>query len=147
MKAKQFRRALEVLEKFPERQRKLEAVCLEGMGELARAAAAYQEAGDLESALSCYRSIPDFPKTLALIRAMEAGHPAAPSLEWIARLQQTIAERPDNFTRVMKPAEKKLLETLLEQALGTRRHKPEGAQRPAPRKKPALRRMPRRSPQ
>jgi hypothetical protein len=121
MKSKRHGEALNVLQKLPERQPKLEATCLEALGEHARAAVVWREAGDLASAMDCYRAVGDFEATLELIRQIGPAHPAAASLEWVSRLKQVIAERPDNFTRVMKPSEKKLLERMLEDALGTKR--------------------------
>ena len=60
-------------------------------------------------------------------------HPAAESLEWIARLRALVAERPEKFPKVVTMAEKKLLEDLLERSLGVARRKP------APRKPPVKR--------
>ena len=62
----------------------------------------------------CYRAIPDFDSAVALIREIGSSHPAADSLEWVARMQQLVAERPANFNRAMKPSEKRLLEKILE---------------------------------
>jgi len=50
-------------------------------------------------------------------------HPATESLRWISRLQRLVAERPEKFTKMVTPAEKKLLEELLEKALGVNRRK------------------------
>jgi hypothetical protein len=74
-------------------------------------------------ALHCYRSIPDFEAALKLVGEM-GDHPAADSLRWIAELQQLVSRRPDKFTKVMTPAEKKLLEEILERSLGVARRKP-----------------------
>lgn len=137
LKARSYGEALEVISEFPTPQPRQQAVCYEGLGDFAKAAESYRAAGDLESALNCYRAVPDFPATLALIRELGKNHPAAPSLEWLERIQAVIAERPDNFTRVMKPSEKKLLESLLEQALGATRRKPAAAKKTAPAKKAA----------
>jgi hypothetical protein len=54
----------------------------------------------------------------------DAQHPAAESYEWLEKLRAVIGERPQNFNRVMQEQEKKLLEQLLEQALGVARKKP-----------------------
>jgi hypothetical protein len=51
-------------------------------------------------------------------------HPAAESLLWISRLQQLVAERPEKFTKVVTTAEKKVLQELLERALGVSRRRP-----------------------
>jgi len=73
--------------------------------------------------LSCYRSIPDLEAALKLVSQV-ADHPAAESLQWISRLQQLVAERPEKFTKVVTTAEKKALEELLERSLGVARKKP-----------------------
>jgi hypothetical protein len=39
-------------------------------------------------------------------------------------LQQLVAERPDKFTKIVTPAEKKLLQDVLERGLGVSRRKP-----------------------
>jgi hypothetical protein len=134
MKNKNHRQALEVLQKLPDRQPKLEATCLEALGDHVRAAVVWREAGYLAEALDCYRVTANFDAALELIRQIGPDHPAAASLEWVARLKQVIAERPANFTRAMKPPEKKLLEQLLEEALGTKRAKPAARKTPTPRK-------------
>ena len=46
------------------------------------------------------------------------------SLEWLSELDALLARRPDNFNRTMTPPEKKLLESMLERALGVQRKKP-----------------------
>jgi hypothetical protein len=147
MQDKRFAEALNVLQSIEARQPRMEALCYEGMGEFRRAAECYRSIDDLKEALRCYRSIPDLQAALAAVREIGA-HPAAESLEWIARLEKVIAERPDKFNRVILPAEKKLLESLLEQSLGVTRKKPAAkkaatkkaatkkavAKKPAPRK-------------
>jgi hypothetical protein len=122
IKDKQYAAALAELRTLPERQPKLEAVCLEGIGDLRSAARCYLEAGDLKEALLCYRSIPDLNEALKLLGQM-GDHPAAESLEWIAKVQGLVAERPQNFTKTVTAAEKKLLQELLEKALGVSRPK------------------------
>jgi len=64
-------------------------------------------------------------------------HPAAASLEWMSRLQQFVAERPEKFTKVVTAAEKKFLEEVLERALGVSRRKPAArkANKPSPPRK------------
>jgi hypothetical protein len=44
-------------------------------------------------------------------------------LQWIAKVQRLVAERPQNFTKTVTAAEKKLLQELLEKALGVSRPK------------------------
>lgn len=135
MKDGRHAEALAVLQSSPERNPRLEAVCLEGMGDYVAAAANYRSVGDLKEALRCYRLAPDFDAALALVREI-GDHPAAESLEWVARLRAVIAERPEKFNRTMLPSEKKLLQDLLEQSLGVARRTP-AARKPAARRAPA----------
>jgi hypothetical protein len=123
IKDKQFGQALSMLESIQPRQPRLEAACHEGLRDFRRAAECFRAFGDLKEALRCYRSIPDFETTLALVREI-GEHPAAESLEWIARLEKLVSERPEKFNRVILPAETKLLESLLERSLGVARKKP-----------------------
>jgi hypothetical protein len=123
IKDKQFGEALAALRALPQRQPKLEAACLEGLHDFRGAAEAHVAAGNMKEALQCYRSIPDLDAALKLVAEI-ADHPAAESLRWVARLQQVIAERPEKFTKVMTVPEKKLLEDMLERALGVTRKKP-----------------------
>lgn len=123
LKEKQFAEALAIVRALPEPQPKLEAVCHEGLKDFRTAAECHRAAGNLKEALNCYRSIPDLDAALALLREI-GSHPASESLEWIARLQKLVAERPEKFTKVVTPAEKKLLEDLLERSLGVARRKP-----------------------
>ena len=123
IKDKRFREALAALQALSERQAKLEAVCYEGLGDFRAAGECYRTAGDLSQALNCYRLVPDLEMALTLVREM-GQHPAAQSLEWIAKLQALVAERPDKFLKVVTPAEKKILEQLLERSLGVTRRKP-----------------------
>ncbi|HEY6339873.1 MAG TPA: hypothetical protein VIY49_00145 [Bryobacteraceae bacterium] len=115
--------ALSILESLPGANQKLMAECYEQTGQFAKAAEIYLEQGESEKALKCYRSAPDFASALNLVRQME-NHAAKPSLEWLAELEAVLARRPDNFSRVMTPPEKKLLESLLERGLGVQRKKP-----------------------
>jgi hypothetical protein len=79
-------------------------------------------AGNLKEALTCYRSVPDLELALKLVD--EVGeYSAAESLRWIAKLQKLVAERPEKFTKMVTQAERKLLEELLEKALGVSRRK------------------------
>jgi len=123
IKDKQYATALGELRTQPERQPKLEALCLQGMGDLRGAAQCHVEDGNLKEAFLCYRAIPDLDEALKLVGEM-GEHPAAESLQWIAKVQRLVAERPENFTKTVTAAEKKLLQELLEKALGVSRPKP-----------------------
>jgi hypothetical protein len=138
IKDKQFASALAALRALQVRQPKLEAVCHEGMGDFRSAAECHLTVGNLKEALNCYRSIPDLETALKLVAEI-GEHPAAESLQWISRLQQLMAERPEKFARVVTAAEKKLLEELLERGLGVSRRKPAQAKR-AKNKTPARKR-------
>jgi hypothetical protein len=131
MKNRRHTHALTILERLPEAKPKLVAECYEETGQFAKAAAIYLELEDRDKALKCYRSIPDFAGALDLVRQMEAGHAARGSLEWLSELDAVLARRPDNFNRVITSPEKKLLEGMLERALGVQRKKP-AAKKPAP---------------
>jgi hypothetical protein len=137
MQDKHFAEALKLLQTAEPKQPRLEAVCHEGLGDLRVAAECYRSMGDLKEALRCYRSIPDLHAALETVREI-GNHPAAESLEWIGRLQKVIAERPDKFNRAILPAEKKVLESLLEQSLGVTRKRPSvkkaAAKKAAPKK-------------
>ncbi|MBV9679186.1 MAG: hypothetical protein JO185_22815 [Acidobacteriaceae bacterium] len=130
MKDKQFSPALALLRTLPDHQPKLEAICYEGLGDFRNAAECHLLGGNLKEALQCYRSVPDLESALKLVGRI-GEHPAAESLEWVSKLQQLVAERPDKFTKVILPSEKKILQDLLERALGVNRRKP------VPRKKAA----------
>jgi hypothetical protein len=123
MQDKHFAEALKLLQSLEPKQPRLEALCHEGLGDFRLAAECYRSMGEMKEALRCYRSIPDLHAALETVREI-GNHPAAESLEWIARLEKVIAERPDKFNRAILPAEKKLLESLLEQSLGVTRKKP-----------------------
>jgi hypothetical protein len=123
LKERQFAVALEILRGLAERQPKLEAACHEGLGDFRRAAECHMATGNRKDALACYRSIPDLDGALKLID--ETGdHPAAESLRWISELRTLAMKRPDKFAKVVMPAEKKLLEEILERSLGVTRRKP-----------------------
>jgi tetratricopeptide (TPR) repeat protein len=139
IKEKYFDEALRVLAKLTRREPKLEALCNEGLGNLRGAAESFKQAGDLKNALRCYRAIPDFAAALEIARGLP-NHPAAPSLEWLARLQSVVGERPEKFTRTVTDAEKKILEEMLEQALGVKRRRP--APKPARRSRAKAERPP-----
>ena len=139
IKVKQFTPALAALRASPERQPGLEAVCHEGMGDFRSAAECHLMVGNLKEALNCYRSIPDMETALKLVAEI-GEHPAAESLQWISRLQQLVAERPEKFTKVVTTAEKKVLQELLERALGVSRRKP-AQPKPARNKVPVARKQ------
>jgi hypothetical protein len=122
MRQKHFAAALEILLPMKDADPLLIAECREGLGELAEAAADYLRAGKTAEALRCYRLIPDFEKSLALLERVK-DHPARESLKWLRRMRDLAAERPANFSKVMLPAEKKLLEQVLETSLGVSRKK------------------------
>jgi len=137
MKTRRHAQALTILERLPEARPKLAAECYEETGQLAKAASIYLGLGDREKALKCYRSVPDFAASLDLVRQIE-GHAARPSLEWLAELDALLSRRPDNFNRAMTVPEKKLLEGILERALGVQRKQP-AAKKTAARKTPPAR--------
>lgn len=122
-KDKQFAVALAALRAFPERQPKLEAICLEGLGDFRAAAQCHLSVGNPKEALNCYRSIPDLEAALKLIDEI-GDHPAGESLRWMSKLREMVAERPEKFIKTVTPAEKRLLEEMLERALGVSRRKP-----------------------
>ncbi len=136
VKDKQYLAALAILRDLPERQPAIEATCHEGMGDFRRAAECHQLAGDLKEALQCYRTIPDFDAALKLVGEL-GDHPAADSLRWISEMQQLVGRRPDKFTKIVTPAEKKLLEEILERSLGVARRKPVPRKTAAAKKKAA----------
>jgi tetratricopeptide (TPR) repeat protein len=137
MKNRRHAQALTILERLREPKPKLVAECYEESGQFAKAAAIYLELEDRDKALKCYRSVPDFAAALDLVRRME-GHAARGSLEWLSELDAVPARRPDSFNRTMTPPEKKLLEGMLERALGVQRKKAAakkpGAKKAAPSK-------------
>ena len=97
---RKFAPALAALGTLAERPAKLEAICLEGMGDFRGAAQCHMAAGNLKEALTCYRSVPDLEVALKLVD--EVGeYPAAESLRWISKLQQLVAERPEKFTKMV----------------------------------------------
>ena len=60
---------------------------------------------------------------MRLVRQI-GNHPAAESLEWLSRVQELVAQRPEKFGRTVTDSEKKLLQDMLERALGVTRKKP-----------------------
>ncbi len=138
IKDRAFGVALDLLLLLPERQPKLEAVCYEGLRDYAGAARCHRDAGNLKEALHCCRRIPDFEATLQLVRQI-GEHPAAESLEWVARLRELVAQRPEKFHKMMTPEERGLLQEILERALGVARRK-------MPPRKPAVKKTARSRP-
>ena len=133
IRLKSYEMALQFLTHQPAPNPKLIAECREGLGHWEAAAEEYLKAGSVAEALRCYRSIPDFDKSLALLDRV-GQHPARESLAWLRRMRDLAAERPAEFNKVMLPAEKKLLEEMLEKGLGVSRRKP-AAKKPAGAKK------------
>ncbi len=122
MATNSYSEALEILRQMKEADPKLVAECREGLREFEAAAAEYLRAGSPQDALRCYRSIPDFDKTLELLDTV-GRHPARESLLWMRRMRDLAGERPADFQKTILPAEKKLLEEVLESALGVARKK------------------------
>jgi tetratricopeptide (TPR) repeat protein len=134
VKNRRYKDALTILEKAPESQPELLALCYEESGQQARAAKIYLERGDREKAPKCYRVAAEFQSALELVKGME-GHAAKASLEWVEELDALLARRPESFNRVLVPQEKVRLEGMLERALGVQRKKPAPRKAAAPRKK------------
>jgi hypothetical protein len=121
--------ALRILLQTPGADPKLIAECRERLGEFEAAAIEYLKAGSPKDALRCYRSVPDFGKALELLQGMP-DHPARASMDWLRRMRDLAAERPEEFSKTILPGEKKLLEQILEASLGATRKK--AAAKPAP---------------
>ncbi len=138
MKDKAYRDALELLRDLPDKQPRQEAMCHEGLGDFRAAAEAYVAAGEKTEAIKCFRKVPDFERTLELL-AEVGEHPAADSLRWVREMQKLASQRPPEFTKVMTPSEKKLLEAILEQSLGVARKKPAVKKATATKKPPVKR--------
>jgi tetratricopeptide (TPR) repeat protein len=132
--------ALRILLQTPGADPKLIAECREGLGEFELAAIEYLKAGSPKDALRCYRSMPDFDKALELLQGMP-DHPARASMDWLRRMRDLAAERPEEFSKTILPGEKKLLEQILEASLGATRKKaaaktaPKAAAKAAPKTK------------
>jgi tetratricopeptide (TPR) repeat protein len=137
MKSGSYRDALKLLEQIPQAEPRLVAECREGLGDLPAAADEYLRAGSPADALRCYRGIPDFEKALELLDRV-GDHPARASLEWLRQMRDLAAARPPEFSRTVLPAEKKLLEQVLEASLGVSRKKP-AAKKSAAKKAPVKR--------
>ena len=131
--------ALRLLDLMPDADPLLRARAVQASGKFAEAAEMYLAADALDKALLCYRSIPDFAKSLEIVKRL-GNVPAASSLLWLDRMRQLAEERPPEFNRVILPEEKKLLEGMLEAALGATRKKP--AVRKAAAKKTAAKKAP-----
>jgi hypothetical protein len=104
-----FKPALEILTASEAVPPELLARCEEGAGEFGAAARHFLEAGDQKGALRCYRAAGDVEHSLKLL----GGDSAAPSLEWLKRVRELMAERPGDFDAVATAAEKDLLEKTL----------------------------------
>jgi hypothetical protein len=139
IKEKAWADALELLRDLPERRPREEAACHEGLGDFHAAAEAWLAAGERKDALQCFRKIPDFERTLALLDEI-GEHPAADSLRWVSEMQKLASRRPAEFAKVMTPPEKKLLEAILEQSLGITRKKPAVRKAAAKKKAPPKKR-------
>jgi len=123
LKSQAYLPALKMLRAMPEPSFKLLAQCHEGLGDLELAASEYLRADSPADALRCYRNIPNFDKALELVARM-GDHPAKESLLWTRDMRDLAGRRPEGFTKVMLPSEKKLLEQILESSLGASRKKP-----------------------
>ncbi len=123
LKDRKYRQVLEVVRLGGVEQPAIEAQCYEALEDYAQAAVFYRKLGNKEKLLTCLRAVADFDGALQVVRELKT-HPARESLEWLAVMQKAIAARPANFNRVMTAAEKNLLETTLEEALGVKRRKP-----------------------
>ncbi|MBI3471446.1 MAG: hypothetical protein HY013_08820 [Candidatus Solibacter usitatus] len=136
MKGGRYNEALTILNSLGEPQYRLQAECREGLREYAAAAGLYRVAGCPKDALRNYRAIPDMDNALEMIAEVK-DHPAAEALEWVRQVKQVAGRRPANFNKVMTQAEKKYLQTLLEEALGVTRAKKTAA----PKKTGAVRKV------
>jgi len=128
--------ALKLLRQTSGADPKLVAQCQEKLGEFGPAAEEFMKAGRLADALRCYRQVPDFDKSLELLESV-GKHPARESLLWVRRMRDLAAERPAEFQKVMLPAEKQLLEDVLQAALGVTRRKPAAKKARTAQKTPA----------
>jgi hypothetical protein len=136
LRSEAYAPALKMLRETPDADPKTIGHCLEGLGQLEEAAAEYLRADVPQEALRCYRRIPDFDKALELVERI-GQHPAKESLLWVRKMRDLAAKRPQDFTKVILPAEKKLLEQILESSLGASRKKATTKKAAAPRKKAA----------
>jgi hypothetical protein len=115
--------ALKLLDLVPDADSLLRARAVQATGRFADAGEMFVAAGALEKALHCYRSIPDFEKSLGIAEKL-GNVPAAESLLWLDRMRKLAEERPSGFNKQILPSEKKMLEDVLETALGATRRKP-----------------------
>ncbi len=127
------RQALELIADAPDCDPLLRARAIELDGRPEEAAGAFLAAGSPADALRCYRLIPDFEKALELARESQTGA-VTETLEWMDRMRRLAAERPASFSKTVLPSEKKLLEDILENALGATRRRPASKKAAAPRK-------------
>jgi hypothetical protein len=114
--------ALALLRRKRDRQLPLEAVCLEGLGSWAEAAACCREAGLLAQALRCYREAGDIPSAAALLKEIEEPEASA-ALDWIERLRELVSQRPAGLCQQLTPAERKVLEELAQQVASPKARK------------------------
>ncbi len=133
------REALSILELVPDADPSLRARCLEANGDLAQAAEIFLTSRAPLDALRCFRKIPDFEKALEVARTI-GETPEGESLLWLDQMRKLAQNRPANFNKVVLPAEKKVLEELLENALGATRRKPATKKKAAAPRKKATRR-------
>lgn len=142
MKEKAWAGALGLLKDLPgDRRLRDEAACHEGLGDFRAAAEVWLQAGERGEALQCFRKIPDFERALTLLDEI-GEHPAKDSLRWVNEMRKLASQRPAEFSKVMTPSEKKLLESILEQSLGVARKKPAARKAAAKKKAPAKKTAP-----
>ena len=78
-----------------------EAACLEGQGHFVDAAKLYESGNDLEAALRCVRTIPDWEKSLELARQTAGGNEGRlKALSWSKRLLQVLDEASEDAERL-----------------------------------------------
>jgi hypothetical protein len=123
IRAESYDVALGLLREIPDSDPRLLAECHEGLRDWEAAAAEYLRAGRPDDALRCVRSIPDFDRALELLKDLP-DHPARNSLLWLKQMRDLAEQRPAEFGKTVLPAEKKLLESLLETSLGASRKRP-----------------------
>ena len=114
--------ALKLLDLVSDADPLLRGRAMQTAGRFAEAGEIFVGARALEKALLCYRSIPDFEKSLEIAKQL-GSVPAAESLLWLDSMRKLAEQRPAEFNKVILPGEKQLLEGVLETALGTTRKK------------------------
>jgi hypothetical protein len=122
LQQRQYGPALALLRRKPERQLPLEALCAEGLGRWAEAAACYREAGQPAQALHCYREAGDIASAAALLKEIEEPEASA-ALEWVERLRELVSQRPAGLCQQLTPAERKVLEELAQQVASPKARK------------------------